>query len=136
MRDLGGQAQIATGGGPLPGFDLHCPLASLPLAFATRLETIPADIPYLAASATHLDKWRPKLGSGAELKVVMCWAGNPNLPNDPMRSIDLQALAALIAVPDAQFFSLQKELRNGDAALLRAHPRVTHLGDGNPASIC
>jgi hypothetical protein len=29
-------------GDPLPPFDLHCPLMSLPLAFGTSLETIPA----------------------------------------------------------------------------------------------
>ncbi|MGB6449075.1 MAG: tetratricopeptide repeat-containing glycosyltransferase family protein, partial [Xanthobacteraceae bacterium] len=129
MRDLPGVAQLVTSGGPLPAFDMHCPLASLPLAFATRLETIPAGIPYLSASAAHLDKWRRKLGGAAGLKVGLCWAGNPNLPNDRMRSIDLQSLAALFSCPDIEFFSLQKDLREGDAALLRARPQVVHLGD-------
>ncbi len=108
---------------------MHCPLASLPLAFATRLETIPADIPYLSASAAHRDKWRAKLATEVRLKVGVAWAGNPNLPNDHIRSIDLQSMAALFASPDVQFFSLQKELREGDAALLRAYPQVMHLGE-------
>jgi Tetratricopeptide repeat len=129
MRDLPGAMQLVASGGPLPAFDLHCPLASLPLAFATRLETIPADIPYLSASAAHLDKWRHRLGQAAGLKVGLCWAGNPNLPNDHMRSIDLKSLAALFGAPDVKFFSLQKELRAGDTALLGVHPQVTHLGD-------
>ncbi len=128
-RALPGNAQIATSGGPLPSFDVHCPLASLPLAFATRLDTIPADIPYLSASPAHVDKWRPKIASASGLKVGICWAGNPHLPNDHMRSIDLRLLAPLFASPGVQFFSLQKELRDGDAALLRAHPQVVHLGD-------
>ena len=34
-----------------PAFDLHCPLLSLPQAFGTGLETIPADVPYLEADA-------------------------------------------------------------------------------------
>ena len=38
-------------GEPLPAFDLHCPLLSLPLAFATELATIPARRPYLAPPA-------------------------------------------------------------------------------------
>ena len=31
----------------MPAFDVHCPLSSLPLAFRTRLETIPAPVAYL-----------------------------------------------------------------------------------------
>jgi hypothetical protein len=117
----------------LPGFDMQCPLASLPLAFATRLETIPAEIPYLSASATLRDKWRPRMDApagAAGLKVGIAWAGNPNLPNDHIRSIDLQSLTALFAIPGVQFFSLQKELRDGDTALLRAHPEIAQLDEG------
>jgi ADP-heptose:LPS heptosyltransferase len=108
---------------------MQCPLASLPLAFATRLDTIPADIPYLSASAAPRDKWRPRIDTAAGLKVGIAWAGNPNLPNDHIRTIDLQTMAALFTTPGVQFFSLQKELREGDAALLRASPQVTHLGE-------
>src|SRR5208283_3016677 len=87
-----------------------------------------AEIPYLAAPAPYRDKWRPKLAA-AGLKVGICWAGNPNLPNDHVRSIDLRSLSAVFATPGVQFFSLQKDLREGDAALLRAHPQVVPLGD-------
>jgi hypothetical protein len=121
---------VVAKGGVLPAFDMQCPLASLPLAFATRLETIPADIPYLSASAALRDKWRSKIDTGAAgLKVGIAWAGNPNLPNDHIRSIDLQSMAALFGTPSAQFFSLQKELREGDATLLRVHPQVVPLGE-------
>jgi len=130
LKNLPGVAQVAAKGSVLPAFDMQCPLASLPLAFATRLETIPADIPYLSASAALRDKWRPKIDAGAAgLKVGVAWAGNPNLPNDHIRSIDLQSMTALFATPGVQFFSLQKELREGDAAVLRASPQVAHLGE-------
>ena len=36
-------------GDALPAFDLHCPLGSLPLAFGTRLDTIPFPQGYLPA---------------------------------------------------------------------------------------
>src|SRR5215813_12294875 len=42
MSTLCGAAQILARGDPLPEFDIHCPLLSLPLAFGTRLETIPS----------------------------------------------------------------------------------------------
>jgi hypothetical protein len=133
MRDLPGAWQIVARGKPLPPFDMHCPLPSLPLASMTQLETIPADVPYLWASASHADKWRPSLERAvspkARLKVGLCWAGNPNLANDHMRSVDLRSLSPLFSCPDVQIFSLQKELREGDRELLADQPQVAHLGD-------
>ena len=55
LSQLAGVTVIAAGE-PLPAFDLHCPLLSLPLAFKTELADNPgADVPYLAAPA---DRWR------------------------------------------------------------------------------
>jgi tetratricopeptide (TPR) repeat protein len=129
MKNLPGVTQAVAKGGVLPPFDMQCPLLSLPLALATRIETIPADIPYLSASAALRDKWRSRIDAAEGLKVGIAWAGNPNLPNDHIRSIDLRSLADLFATPGVQFFSLQKELREGDAALLRASPQVADLGE-------
>ena len=53
--------QIVAQGEPLPPFDLHCPLLSLPLAFATKPGTIPAAVPYLAPAAERLAHWRDRL---------------------------------------------------------------------------
>ena len=50
MRTLSGDIEIIAKGDPLPAFDLHCPLMSLPLAFNTELDTIPGEIPYLSAA--------------------------------------------------------------------------------------
>ena len=41
-------AALIPAGEALPPFDWHCPLLSLPLAFGTTLETIPAVVPYLS----------------------------------------------------------------------------------------
>ena len=45
-------------GEALPDFDLYCPLLSLPLAFATELATIPANIPYIRPQEERIAKWR------------------------------------------------------------------------------
>ena len=66
-----GVAQIFASGEPLPAFDCHCPLMSLPLAFGTAVSTVPADVPYVtppAERAAHWDlrarpRWRAR-GSG------------------------------------------------------------------------
>ena len=46
---LDGVDTLVARGEPLPPFDLHCPLLSLPLEFRTDLASIPAGVPYLAA---------------------------------------------------------------------------------------
>ena len=49
MGSLAGVDQVVSQDDVLPDFDLHCPLMSLPMAFATTEETIPSQVPYLAA---------------------------------------------------------------------------------------
>ncbi len=57
-----GVSQILGKTDPLPEFDVHCPLLSLPLAFRTEVDTIPAHVPYVAAPQAHVAKWRDRLG--------------------------------------------------------------------------
>src|SRR5262249_30862687 len=44
-----GAAAVVARGEPLPAFDVHCPLGSLPLALKTEPATIPAEGPYVQA---------------------------------------------------------------------------------------
>jgi tetratricopeptide (TPR) repeat protein len=124
-----GAAQVVIKGSPLPAFDLHCPLMSLPLAFRTTLSTIPAQSPYLSVPKTHAAKWLQRLPRAATPRVGISWAGNPSFKHDDWRSIGLRNMLPLLARTDVQFVSLQKFLRDGDADILRAHPHILHLGD-------
>ncbi len=94
-------------GDPLPPFDAHCPLMSLPHRFGTTLETIPADIPYLAADPKEVAAWRARLAGPPGLTVGFVWAGNPHHSNDRNRSLPAAALAPLLARPGVRPFSLQ-----------------------------
>jgi tetratricopeptide (TPR) repeat protein len=111
---LPGQPQIVCAGDPLPDFDLQCPLLSLPLAFRTRLDTIPCDIPYLSAPAEKAAAWRGRLGEHIKPRIGLVWAGNPRkeLPHihrlDHERSLALDQLAPLFDVEACSFYSLQK----------------------------
>jgi len=113
MNTLPGAAQIISRGEPLPDFDIHCPLLSLPLAFGTRLETIPSVTPYLRAPAQALKKWQEKLGKKNKLRVGLVWSGGfrPNQPElwsvNKRRNIPLAKLGGL-KNPDIEFYSLQK----------------------------
>jgi tetratricopeptide (TPR) repeat protein len=106
-----------------PAFDLYCPLSSLPLAFGTRLETIPSATPYLSARAESLPAWEERLGVRDKLCVGLVWSGNPKHANDFYRTIPLSMLSRIVDVV-ARFISLQKDLRPGDKATLLARPEL------------
>jgi tetratricopeptide (TPR) repeat protein len=114
MTSLRGVAQVIAAGDPLPDFDLHTPLLTLPLALHTRLDSVPSATPYLAAPAEMVDAWRARLGEHATPKVGLVWAGNPrkDFPNlnriDRQRSIAFDTLAPLLQEPACTFYSLQK----------------------------
>jgi len=128
MASLPGVAQIVVTGEPLPAFDTHCPLISLPHAFGTKLETIPGATPYLRPPADALPTWEALLDTAKGSRIGITWAGNPAHNNDCNRSIGLATMLPLLGV-DASFVSLQKELRPGDEALLRDRGDIVHLGD-------
>jgi Flp pilus assembly protein TadD len=112
----------------LPAFDLQSPLMSLPLVFKTRLDTIPAETPYLFAAPERVGLWKQRLAQSQTPRVGIVWAGNPDFIADRSRSIGLRPLLPLLGVPGVQFISLQKDLRDGDEDLLRRYPQVIHLG--------
>jgi tetratricopeptide (TPR) repeat protein len=126
---IAGAARIVARGDELPAFDCHCPLASLPLAFETRPETIPAAIPYLSPAPDRVPKWRQQLPQTAQRRVGIAWAGNANFKGDQTRSIGLARFSPLLSVAGIAFVGLQRDLRDGDRDMLRRHPHVVHLGD-------
>jgi len=128
MGTLSGATQVIARGDQLPNFDLHCPLLSLPLAFRTRLETVPSEVPYLQASPRALMHWNERLGPRNRPRVGLAWSGNPMHSNDRNRSLKLRALAPLLDL-DALFVSLQREVRADDAALLKDQINIIHFGE-------
>ena len=105
MEELTGVMTIVPAGQPLPSFDLHMPLLSLPLIFDTVEETIPSSVPYLFAPPDLLPFWRNKIADGGRFKVGLCWAGK-SYP-DPGRSCPIDQLAPLADLTGVEFYSLQ-----------------------------
>jgi hypothetical protein len=113
----------------LPAFDMYCPITSLPLAFGTKLDTIPTETAYLPApAASRLQIWEDRLGPRDRLRVGLVWSGNPKHVNDHNRSLPLSALAPLLDL-DATFVSLQKDVRPGDRATLLVQTNLVDLTD-------
>ncbi len=128
VAELAGAAQVIAHGEPLPPFDLHCPLASLPLAFGTRLDTIPLGIPYLRASPDDRSRWDVRLGPKSRPRIGVNWAGDANFKAEADRSIGLPRMLPLLSQADVEFVSIQRDLRPGDDALLEAQPNLRHMG--------
>jgi hypothetical protein len=129
LSGVDGVAQIFARGEPLPDFDLHCPLMSLPLAFGTTLDSIPAEVPYLRAPADRFARWRDRLGEKRSRRVGITWAGSALHKNNHQRSIALDRFALLLAAPDIEFVNLQKETTEADASALRGRANVVQIGD-------
>jgi hypothetical protein len=132
LIDLLGRVERVAGavacGTTLPAFDLHCPMGSLPLALGTQVASIPAEIPYLAASEERIAQWRPRLAALTQPRVAFAWAGHAAHPNDRNRSLALAQLRPLLVLEQVSFISLQRELSAQDAAMLAGLTQVTALG--------
>jgi len=126
-RQLKGIAQTVARGEPLPDFDFHCPLLSLPLAFGTQVHNIPQG-PYLWAPSEHVHKWRGRLLHLKRPAVGLVWSGGATHGNDRNRSIPLKRLSPLFREENIGLVSLQRELRNEDAGILDCHPQIQMLG--------
>ncbi len=128
LSGLEGVTRVLARGAPLPPFDYHAPLLSLPLALKTELASIPAPIPYLAASGDKEKAWREKLGASKRPRIGLCWSSGNRAHRDlAKRSIPLELLAALRS-DLIELISLQKELSPVEAATL-AQWGVPHCGD-------
>ncbi len=113
-------------------FDFHCPMMSLPLAFKTRLDTIPAEVPYLATPADKATLWHNKLGKKSSVRIGLVWSGAAGHLNDANRSISLKLLAPILRT-DVEYYVLQKEIRPQDseeiARLKATHQLQMHCDD-------
>lgn len=127
LARMPGPARVFAAGDPLPAFDYRCPLMSLPLAFHTGLQTIPAETPYLNADPARVEAWRTRLGPVDGPRIGIAWSGRPAFRNDHNRSIRLEGFVPLLT-DTATFVSLQKELRDHDRETLARHPRIRYVG--------
>ncbi len=123
MRTLSGVGEIVEVNRPLPPFDFHIPLLSVPHRLGLTLDTIPA-VPYLRAEPDAAARWRKRLAARPGLKVGLVWAGNPRRDDrdnwlvDRRRSLSLAAFAPLAGTAGITLVSLQK----GEPAAEAGHP--------------
>lgn len=140
LRGLDGVTELHQEGQPLPVFDYHCPLMSLPLAFKTQKGTIPSYSSYLSCDPDLVQQWAQKLGPKTKPRVGLVWSGSTRHDDDHTRSLTLAQLLAYLPA-DIDYVSLQKDVRHADQATLQTHPGIRHLGDqlrdfADTAAVC
>lgn len=128
LASLPGTIEVMSKGEALPAFDMQCPLLSLPLAFGTTLDTIPATVPYLTPSASCVEIWRGRVGSAKRPRIGLVWSGHPDHKKDRHRSVPANEFARLTEF-EGSFFSLQKELRAPDREFLESIGSIRHFGE-------
>ena len=116
----------------VPGHAVHCRLSSLPYLFHTRLDTIPAEVPYLKADPARIEHWRQRLAETLPRdvkRIGLAWTGRPTHPNDRRRSMALVQLQALGNAGPAAFVSLQKPMPARDLESLKLFPGMTDFSE-------
>ncbi len=112
-------------------FDVWLPLLSLPNRFATTLDSIPAQTPYLAPPAALAEQWRNRIAADgtANFKIGICWAGNRANINDSNRSIPADMLAPLLQTTGALFYNLQLGNEPKPPGLIDHTPAIRDFAD-------
>jgi tetratricopeptide (TPR) repeat protein len=128
LDGLAGVSQVIATGSALPQFDFRCSLMSLPLAFGTRLDTIPFSAGYLRSDAAKVASWRERLGERARPRIGLVWSGSRTHSNDRFRSVALAQLMPHLPA-ELQYICLQTDVRDADRQTLRANPHIIDPGD-------
>jgi tetratricopeptide (TPR) repeat protein len=136
MKGCEGVAEVVKIGDPLPAFDWHCPLLSLPAAFDTRLETVPSQTPYLRVPEGSRKKMAGVDWAAEGLRVGLVWAGNPTFKNDEFRfrSMELREFGRVLGVEGVKFYSLQmgpetRQLVEAPGAIVDLAPLTEDMAD-------
>lgn len=125
MASLSPSVRIVPPDAAVSAHDYHCPVMSLPLAFHTRVASIPATVPYLNVPAESQARWADTLGTKTRPRIGIVWSGSVGHAHDYLRSIAFASLAPLLALP-YEFHCLQQEIRPEEIEAARGVPNL-HL---------
>jgi Tfp pilus assembly protein PilF len=126
LSTLKGADHVVAKGADLPDFDLHASIMSLPYAFRTSLQTVPAEVPYLHAEPDKVAAWARRLGPRTRPRVGLVWAGGFQADRRDLQNVYRRRDASLgmlapLAQAEVGFISLQKgEPAEGELADLVA----------------
>lgn len=108
MRTCRSVDAVIADGEPLPAYDFHIPLMSLPGIFKSTLGTIPRSVPYLHIPDELVEYWGERMNYLTGFRVGIAWQGNPEFANDQFRSVPLSYFRPIAEIPGVQLISLQQ----------------------------
>jgi tetratricopeptide (TPR) repeat protein len=141
LQHYRGAADVIGERAPVPAFDYHIPMLSLPLALKLREADFDTAGPYLHAPESLVAQWDDLFAQASgRPRVGIVWSGSRMLLNDRNRNraIPLEQLQPLFDA-QADFVSLQHDVRDSDRAYLAeietrgvlrdVAPRLTSFAD-------
>ncbi|HWY86484.1 MAG TPA: glycosyltransferase family 9 protein, partial [Gemmataceae bacterium] len=130
LTGIAGVDRFIAAGTPLPPFDVHSPLLSLPGIFGTLLATFPAAIPYLRADSQLIERWRQELEPLRGFRIAIAWQGSTTHGGDRWRSVPLAHFETLARVAGVRLLSVQKGAGTDQIAALAGRFDVLDLSEG------
>ncbi len=109
-------------------FDFQVATMSLPAKFGTRVETIPATVPYFSAEPDRVAKWKERIGEHG-FRIGINWQGNPSGKIDEGRSAPLKQFLRFAEVPGVRLISMQKNHGLEQLDDVPKHIKIDMLGD-------
>ncbi len=131
IRQLAPRATIFQKWDDCPPYAAYAALSGLPRLAGTRVETIPAPIPYLRADPARIAAWKERLGALVPRgfkRVGLVWAGRPAHNNDRNRSTSISTYKPLFDLPGIAFVALQKGPATPQAGGFFARAPLVNLG--------
>jgi len=108
LGGLLGDVRVVASDQPVPAFDVHAPLLSLPHLLGVDGGGLASPMPYLGPDPGRISRWRARIDPVLGLRVGVCWQGNPGYEADHERSMPLDRLLPLSRLPGVSLVSLQK----------------------------
>lgn len=119
-----------------PGpYDYWSYMLRMPEHMKLDLPMLPIVMPYLAPEPDTLDFWRKRIKAIAPAadgdrrkRIGVVWAGGPDSSLDRFRSISVQTMVPLFALPGTTWFSIQKGNHERDSEILAGTFDIHTLG--------
>lgn len=128
LGSCSGVDELVATGDPLPAFDRHAALMSVPRIFGTTPTAVPARVPYLVPEADRVARWCRHFSKGRDFRVGIVWRGSPDYRGDRNRSVSPACFEPLARVERVRLVSLQKGDMAREIANLADRFEILDLG--------
>ncbi|MEJ0016142.1 MAG: tetratricopeptide repeat protein [Acetobacteraceae bacterium] len=131
LRQIAPAARLFVRWEDAPGYAAFCALSGLPRLAGTRVDSVPAPVPYLRADPARAAQWAERLAGLVPRgfrRIGVIWAGRPTHNNDRNRSATLAEFMPLANVAGIALLALQKGPKTGQAGTYYGRAPLINIG--------